>query len=99
MSTDPFFSSVLLHTSVLERTAPFSPTLWLCLSPRCLERELPWPCLLVLSNCENMALAVQDVVSKILRASSHGEQHKAAAGWGENSFMAKIGINFREAAD
>lgn len=46
-----------------------------------------------------MALAVQDVVSKILRASSHGEQHKAAAGWGENSFMAKIGINFREAAD
>lgn len=46
-----------------------------------------------------MALAVQDVVSKILRASSHGEQHRAAAGWGQSLFMAKIGINFREAAD
>lgn len=55
---------------------------WKNLDPRYLEKELPWPCLLVLSNCENMALAVQDVVSKVLRASSRGEQHKAAAGWG-----------------
>lgn len=66
---------------------------------RCLQIELPWPCLLVLSNWENMALAVQEAVSKILRASSCGEQHKAAAGRGKSSFMAKIGIDFREAAD